>query len=132
MAAYLTSLLPRERAGEIILASALWPEFVLLSQAGQPRLSFRLDTKTHSHCCEGWSSTQAGWEWSWGHFTPHPVVEPGGELRDAIEFRIQLNLRKYCWPKSSFGLLHNILQKNPNELFCELNNKVIAVGQSFF
>lgn len=84
MAAYLTSLLPRERAGEIILTSALWPEFELLSQAGQPPLSFKLDTKTHSHCCEGWSSTQAGWEWSWGHFTPHPVVEPGGELRDVI------------------------------------------------
>ena len=46
MAAYLASLSPRERVGEIILASALWPEFVLLSEAGPPQFSGKLVTKT--------------------------------------------------------------------------------------
>ena len=46
MAAYLASLSPRERVGEIVLASALWPEFVLLSEAGLPGLSVELVTKT--------------------------------------------------------------------------------------
>ena len=58
MAAYLASLSPRERVGEIVLALALWPEFVLLREAGPPQLSGRLVTKTLL------SIVWAGWEWS--------------------------------------------------------------------
>ena len=36
------------------------------------------------------------------------------------------------WPKSSFGFFHNILWKNPNELFGQPNNLGKETGSLFF
>ena len=46
----------------------------------------------------------------------------GGQLHDLLILG---------WPKSSFEFFHTILQKNPNELFGQLNNVCVFLNVMF-